>query len=115
MTPDELERENRAIDETFAAWMEAGKKGDVEALVSLMTEDVEFWTHGAAALKGREAAAVMFQRAFARVALEQQFESCERIVTDGWAFERGLERNFITPRDGGGQAEHDQRPLSVLR
>jgi uncharacterized protein (TIGR02246 family) len=115
VTPDELERENRAIDETFAAWMEAGKKGDVEALVSLMTEDVEFWTYGAPALKGREAAAVMFQRAFARVALEQRFESCERIVTDGWVFERGLERNLITPRDGGETVEHDQRAFMVLR
>jgi uncharacterized protein (TIGR02246 family) len=115
MTPDELERENRAIDELFAAWMEAGKQGDVATLVSLMTEDAEFWTHGAPALKGRDAAAAMFQAAMARYALEQRFESCERIVTDGWAFERGLERNVITPRDGGAPVQRDQRAFMVLR
>ncbi len=115
MTPDELERENRAIDETFAAWMEAGKKSDVETLVSLMTEDIEFWTHGAPAVKGRDAATALFQGAFARFALEQRFESHERIVTAGWAFERGLERNFITPRDGGETVQHDQRAFMVLR
>jgi uncharacterized protein (TIGR02246 family) len=77
MTREELERENRAIDQTFADWTEAGKKGDIEALVSLITEDAEFWTHGAPAVKGREAATAMLQAAFARYALEQRFESHE--------------------------------------
>ena len=115
MTPDELERANRAIDETFAAWMEAGKEGDVETLISLVTEDAEFWTHGAPAIKGREAATAMFLAAFARYALEQRFESYERIVTDGWAFEGGLERNTVTPRDGGEPIRYDQRAFMVLR
>ena len=78
MTPEDLERENRAIDQTFADWMEAGKKGDVEALVSLITEDAEFWTHGAPAMKGREAATAMFQAFFAAYTYEQSFETLER-------------------------------------
>jgi uncharacterized protein (TIGR02246 family) len=115
MTSDELERANRAIDETFAAWMAAMKKGKVEALVSLMTEDVEFWTYGSPAVKGREAATALFQAAFARYGLQQRFESYERIVTADWAFERGLERNIITPRDGSQKILHDQRAFMVLR
>ncbi len=30
------------IDRLFSEWMEAGKRGDVAAVVSLVTEDAEF-------------------------------------------------------------------------
>ncbi|HTG31453.1 MAG TPA: SgcJ/EcaC family oxidoreductase [Thermoanaerobaculia bacterium] len=114
MTREELERENRAIDQTFADWMEAGRKGDAETLVSLITEDAEFWTHGAPAMKGREAAAAMFQGFFAGYTYEQSFETLERIVTGGWAFVRGTEHNRVTPR-GGETVEIRQRAFMVLR
>jgi uncharacterized protein (TIGR02246 family) len=104
----------REIDELFADWMEAGKRGDVAALVSLVAEDAEFWTHGAPAVKGRQAAAAMFEGFFAAFSYEQSFETLERVVLDGWAFVRGVEHNRITPR-GGETVEIRQRAFMMLR
>ena len=114
MRPDELEREEKAIDQTFSDWMEAGKRGDVATLVSLITEDAEFWSHGAPALKGREAVTAMFQGFFSGFTIEQSFEALERIVAGDWAFVRGTEHNRVTPR-GGETVEVRQRAFMVLR
>jgi uncharacterized protein (TIGR02246 family) len=108
MTSDEL------IDRLFFDWMEAGKRGDVAAVVSLITEDAEFWTHGAPAVKGRQAVAAMMEGFFAGFHFEQSFETLERIVVDGWAFVRGLELNRVTPK-GGETVEIRQRAFMVLR
>lgn len=108
MTSDE------AIDRLFADWMEAGKRGDVAAVVSLITEDAEFWTHGAPAVKGRPAVAAMMEGFFAGFHFEQSFETLERIVVDGWAFVRGFELNRVTPK-GGETVEIRQRAFMVLR
>lgn len=103
-----------AIDHLFADWMEAGKRGDVAAVVSLITEDAEFWTHGAPAVKGRQALAAMMEGFFAGFHFEQSFEALERIVVDGWAFVRGIELNRVTPK-GGETVEVRQRAFMVLR
>jgi uncharacterized protein (TIGR02246 family) len=103
-----------AIDRLFLEWMEAGKRGDVAAVVSLVTEDAEFWTHGAPAVKGRQAVAAMMEGFFAGFHFEQSFEALERIVVDGWAFVRGFELNRVTPK-GGETVEIRQRAFMVLR
>lgn len=108
MTSDE------AIDRLFFDWMEAGKRGDVAAVLSLITEDAEFWTHGAPAVKGKQAVAAMMEGFFAGFQLEQSFETLERIVLDGWVFVRGFELNRVTPK-GGGTVEIRQRAFMVLR
>ena len=105
---------NPEIDELFADWKEAGKRADVAALVSLITEDAEFWTHGAPAVKGRQAVAAMMEGFFAGFHFEQSFETLERIVLDGWAFVRGFELNRVTPK-GGETVEIRQRAFMVLR
>ncbi|HEY3570355.1 MAG TPA: SgcJ/EcaC family oxidoreductase [Thermoanaerobaculia bacterium] len=105
---------DREIDELFAAWTEAGKRGDAAALVSLTTEDAEFWTHGAPAVKGRQAVTAMLEGFFAGFRFEQSFEALERIVLDGWAFVRGIEHNRVTPK-GGETVEIRQRAFMVLR
>jgi uncharacterized protein (TIGR02246 family) len=104
----------REIDELFAAWMEAGKRGDAAALVSLITEDAEFWTHGAPAVKGREAVTAMMEGFFASFSYEQRFETLERVVAGDWAFVRGFELNRVTPK-GGETVEVRQRAFMVLR
>jgi uncharacterized protein (TIGR02246 family) len=104
----------REIDELFAAWREAGKRGDAAALVSLITEDAEFWTHGAPAVKGRQAVAAMMEGFFASFRFEQSFETLERIVAGDWAFVRGFELNRVTPK-GGETVEVCQRAFMVLR
>ncbi|HEY2295769.1 MAG TPA: SgcJ/EcaC family oxidoreductase [Thermoanaerobaculia bacterium] len=103
-----------AIDRLFFDWREAGKRGDVAAVVSLITEDAEFWTHGAPAVKGRQAVAAMMEGFFAGFHFEQSFETLERIVVDGWAFVRGFELNRVTPK-GGETVEIRQRAFMVLR
>ena len=44
-----------AIDVLFAEWKIAMGRGDAERLLTFITEDAEFWTQGAAAVKGRDA------------------------------------------------------------
>ena len=102
------------IDRLFFDWTEAGKRGDVAAVVALIAEDAEFWTHGAPAMKGRQAMAAMLEGFFAGFSFEQSFETLERIVVDGWAFVRGIELNRVTPK-GGETVEIRQRAFMVLR
>ena len=108
MTSDE------AINRLFFDWMEAGERADIAAVLALITEDAEFWTHGAPAVKGRQAVAAMMEGFFAGFHFEQSFETLERIVLDGWAFVRGIEHNRVTPK-GGETVEIRQRAFMVLR
>lgn len=103
-----------AIDETLQAWAGAIRAGDVTALVELVTEDAEFWTHARPPLVGRPAVAAGFESIFARFAMEQEFLCDELIVAGEWAFLRGTESNTLTPADGGDAVHLRQRAFSVL-
>jgi ketosteroid isomerase-like protein len=53
--------------------------------------------------------------ALARYAVTQQFEPIETIVAGNWAFQRGIERMRVEPRDGGPTREMTQRAMLILR
>lgn len=103
------------IDELFAAWKDAVRRGDIETLLGLTTEDAEFWTQGMPAVRGRENIRTLYASFLANFTLEQEFEEIERIVEGGWALIRGVERNVLTPRAGGAATEVRQRAFTVLR
>ena len=114
-TQDQLSLDNQSIDQTFAEWADAVRNGDIETLVSLITEDAEFWTHGLPAISGREAVIPIYKTLFENYKLEQRFESKERCIAGDWAFERGIEKNTVTPRNGGAPVEKEQRAFMILR
>jgi uncharacterized protein (TIGR02246 family) len=103
------------IDALYAAWREAVRKGDIDTLLSLITEDAEFWSRDTPAIRGKENIRGMYASFLANFSLEQDFEEVERIVEGGFAFVRGIERNTLTPRSGGAAVEVTQRAFSVLR
>jgi len=115
MTGSTPTSDREAIDDLLVRWAEAIRNGDIDTLLELITEDAEFWTHGAAPLVGREAVANTFQMFFGLYRLNQRFEPKEIIVVDGWAFVRGTEINSLTPKDGTEMVEVRQRAFSVLR
>jgi uncharacterized protein (TIGR02246 family) len=107
--------EDHAIDALFAEWKTAMTRGDVDTLLSLITDDAEFWTHGAAPVKGRDAVRALFVAFFSTVSMRQEFEELERLVDGDFAFVRGFETNVLTPRTGEGPVEVHQRAFMLLR
>ena len=98
-----------------AAWLATVAAGDPEGVRALVTDDYEVWTHGAAPLRGPDAAVAALRGALARFAIRQEFEPLETIVSDDWAFERGTERMALTPRSGGETQQVAQRVFLLLR
>jgi uncharacterized protein (TIGR02246 family) len=101
------------IDRLFQEWSEAVHRGDAQALADLITEDAEFWSHGAAPLKGREETIARMATFFQGHDLHQVFERTEIVVSGDLAFVRGTEINRVVPRDGE-PMEVRQRAFSVL-
>jgi uncharacterized protein (TIGR02246 family) len=113
--PGHSQTDREAIEETLSEWAAAIREADIEALSSLVTDDAEFWTHGAAPLVGREALVVAFKPFFAAYQLQQEFDCQELVLAGDLAFMRGMEINHLTPRDGGESVVQRQRAFSVLR
>ena len=107
--------DDEGIDALFAEWKAAMSSGDIETLLSLITDDAEFWTHGAAAVKGRDQVRALFIAFFDTVQMHQDFEELERVVGEDAAFIRGFETNRLTPRSGGDPVEVRQRAFMLLR
>jgi uncharacterized protein (TIGR02246 family) len=103
-----------AIAALFEEWARAIERKDVDALLDLIAADAEFWTHGAAALRGRGAIRAAFESLFSRFEMRQDFECLELVVGEDLAFARGLEHNHLHPLDGGEDLVRTQRAFSVL-
>jgi uncharacterized protein (TIGR02246 family) len=107
--------DRKHVERTLNEWAEAIRGADLESLAGLVTEDAEFWTHGAAPLTGRDALKGAFAPFFSRYGLEQDFECQELVISGDLAFMRGMELNRLTPHDGSETKEHRQRAFSILR
>jgi uncharacterized protein (TIGR02246 family) len=103
------------IDRTLTEWAAAVEDGDAQALVALVSEDAEFWTHGAAPMTGREELENAFVAFFNQYDAVQRFQESERTVAGDIAFLRGEEVNILTPKTGGEVFEYRQRAFSVMR
>jgi uncharacterized protein (TIGR02246 family) len=103
------------ILETFDAWKEALRAGDLDAIGALVAEDAEFWTHSQPALRGRDALRAAMAPVVDSWVLEQTFVCDELLVADGLAVARGTEINRLTSRDGDEEVVRRQRAFSILR
>ena len=105
----------KGIDLTLSEWAAAFSAGDIDVLLSLVSEDAEFWTHGMPAIIGRSAFREAFDTFFGAFSVVQVFDEKERLIGDGWALLRGVENNTLVPVSGGEPIEYLQRAFSVLR
>ena len=103
------------VDELLSKWTEAMRRSDTAKLVSLVTEDSEFWSPGQPPLAGREAVRQSFEALFKNYRMEQAFEETERIDFGESVLLRGAEHNVITPRKGVGETTIHQRVFTLAR
>ncbi len=114
MGRDQEATAEEAIEKLFYDWAEAGRRGDAHAMAHMVTEDAEFWSHGAAPLKGRDEVVSRMATFFEGYEIDQGFERQEIVISGDLAFVRGMEINRVTPRDGAPSMEIRQRALSIL-
>ena len=93
MTDDE-----RAIRQVVDTWMAASKTGDVETILSLMTNDVIFMVPGQEPF-GKEAFAVA-SKGTGSMQIEGSSEILELRVLGDWAFIRNRIELTVTPPSG---------------
>ena len=108
------EQEIRTLIET---WMEATRAGDLETILSLMTDDVVFLVCGQAPMVGkqsfREASKAM--AAAGAPTFEGQSEIQEVQVLGDWAYLWTRLTVAVTPPGGGRKLERAGHTLSILK
>jgi uncharacterized protein (TIGR02246 family) len=107
MTDDE-----RAIRNLVAAWMEASRAGDLDAVLGLMADDVVFMVPGREPF-GKEAFAAL-SRGMGGVRMEGAADIREFAVLGDWAYIRNHIDMTITP-PGGAPTRRAGYTLTLLR
>ena len=107
MTDDE-----HAIRHVVETWMEASKKGDLETVLGLMTEDAVFLVPGTAPF-GRDRFAEGAQ-AMKGMKIDGRNDIQELEVVGGWAWLRGHVTVTITP-PGGAPTQRAGETLTIFR
>lgn len=111
MTGDEQQ-----IRDLVATWMSATSDGDIDTVLSLMTEDVVFLVPGRPPFGKREFAATMQAPAGKRAPrIEAHSEIQEIQVFGDWAFMWTRLRVAMQPPDGAAAMKRAGHTLSVLR
>jgi len=84
-----------------ATWMTATQAGDLDTLLSLMTEDVVFLVPGRAPMGKQDFAAAAHAQCAASAPKFQGHAEIEEVVVDReWAFMRSRLRVVLTPPEG---------------
>jgi uncharacterized protein (TIGR02246 family) len=107
MTDDE-----RAIRELIDTWMEASRRGDTDAVLKLMTDDIVFMTPGPEPFGKAEFEAQ--SKSMAGMRIDGRAEVREVCVLGDWAWVRNHIDLTITP-PGGEAAHRSGYTLSILQ
>jgi uncharacterized protein (TIGR02246 family) len=102
------------IDDLYAAWGEAFRRQDVDAVVELMTPDYVLWAPGAVELNA-EGLRPRLKAAFAAYEITSTFECIERLVAGDLAVDRGWDIQRLRSRSSGEERINRQRVMLVLR
>jgi len=106
--------EERAVREVQATWIEAVNAGDLERLLSLMTDDVLFLTPGQAPV-GRDGFPAGFSAAHQRFLVRCVSELDEVVIVGEVAHTVCKDSLSLTPRAGGEVMEMVGHRLTVYR
>jgi uncharacterized protein (TIGR02246 family) len=104
--------DEKAIRELVETWMTASKAGDLETVLSLMTDDVVFLVPGAKPF-GKEAFAAASQ-GMKDMRIEGRSEIQELKVLGDWAYLRNFIDISFTP-PGGSVVHRSGHTLTILR
>jgi uncharacterized protein (TIGR02246 family) len=107
MTEDE-----QAIRQVVETWMQASQSGDIETVLSLMTDDVVFSVCGQEPF-GKEAFAAQ-SVGMKEVRMEAAYEIAELQVNGDWAFLRNHIKMRVTP-PGGAPLAREGYTLTLLK
>ena len=105
---------NPGIDALYLAWRDAFKRGDVDAILGLLTPDYVLRAPGKPAIGFAELRPLLLA-AVGAFEVDSTFEREERIVSGDVAIERGWDVQRIKPRAGGPVQIQRQRIFVVLR
>lgn len=104
--------DERAIRDLIDTWLEASKRGDVETVLDLMTDDVIFM------VPGREpfgkAAFAETSRSMKDITIDGRSEIQEIEILGDWAYLRNFLEMTVTP-PGGPAMTRSGYTLSILR
>lgn len=103
------------IDQLHRDFAAAMARGDLEAVLGMLTADYVLFSPGRPPVQGREALRGMMAAAFEAYHIEAIFESIEQLVSGDLAVEVGIDRQRARPRAGGEVTDRQQRVCLVLR
>jgi len=103
---------DEAIDTLYAAWADAFRRRDIDAVLRLLTDDYVLLRPGAPRLAA-DAIRLALVAAFAAFDIEMAFEREERVVSGDLAFEQGWDVQTVRPR-AGGDARTQRQHVAVL-
>ena len=109
MTDDEKE-----IRRSVETWMSATKRGDLDTVLGLMTEDVVFLVPGQAPMIGKKAYAKAAGM-HAGVTFDGRSEIQEVVVLGDWAWMRQQLTVVVTPAKDGPETVRAGHTLSIFR
>jgi len=97
------------------AWLEAVKHGDIDTLLSLVTDDVVMM-HPKRSVCGKDALRADLERGFEQFRIVDEIvRSDETVVAGDWAFDRGRVHTTLVPFAGGNDIEIESEVLTILR
>ena len=103
------------IDQLFADFTEALRRGDCNAVAEMVTDDAEFWSPGAPAVRGRDHVRSVMRDACEQYLVERTWDEIERVTGDDFMVSVGIERTRAMPRAGGDAVEIVQRGWTMAR
>ena len=103
------------IDQLFADFSDAMRRGDCDTVAELVTEDAEFWSPGVPAMRGREHVRTAIRAACEKYRVERWWDEVERVTGDDFAVSIGIERTRAVPAAGGEAIETTQRGWTMAR
>lgn len=113
-----MSQDEKEIRQLVADWADAAKKGDIPAILRLMTEDVIFLVPGQSPMIGRAAFEAAAKKKSMSMAPTTQFESTNEIqeikVLGDWAFMWTKSKVTITPVNGAPLVTRTGPTLSIL-
>jgi uncharacterized protein (TIGR02246 family) len=106
--------DEQEIGDLMARWRDCAAKGDVQALVGMLTDDVVFLTPGNAPF-GRDQFAAGFRQFSSRASIATRQDVKEIHVEGDLAYVLSHLRVTLTPRDGGPVQVNEGEALTVFR
>ncbi len=111
-----MKDDEKQIRKLVSTWVAASRSGDVEAVLSLVTDDVVFLVPGRAAMRKDEFAAALRSQASGGTPRFDATSDIQEVEVSGdWAFMWSKLTVLATPPDGGTPTRRSGHTLTVFR